>query len=298
MKSPQGSNAAILGLAFITFVIIFGLIGFYQGIEVGEADRAEIAAQTHHENTAEQIEKACVSADLAAFRVCVEEAIQTSGEYQRAERDLAAQKNMATYAKWLLALSVFTTVVTAFGVWFVKITLDETRKAVKSADDAVGATREIGEAQIRPYLSIRTQMNGCPPRDKLETPCSMGLEIANSGVSLAKVLEIRAVSFIAPVPLPPMFEIPTRGEIIRKSGIVSPSLPLETGADVAPMSAAMAAEVTRFTEGKQYAIHVYASVLYKGVSSDSTYRTTYCANLIYTPDGVFVATNTQHNDAT
>lgn len=157
MRSPQKSDAAILSLAFITFAIIFGLIGFYQGIEVGEADRAEIAAKTHHENAAEQIKNACVGADLAAFRVCVEEAIQTSGEYQRAERDLAAQKNMAIYAKWLLALSVFTSAVTAFGVWFVKITLDETRRAVASADAAVGVTREIGQAQVRAYVSFEAK---------------------------------------------------------------------------------------------------------------------------------------------
>jgi hypothetical protein len=79
--------SGVQALAFLTFSMIFGLIGFYQDIEVGEADRAEVAAQTHHENAAQHIEKTCVGPDVASIRVCVEEAIQTSGEYQRAERD-------------------------------------------------------------------------------------------------------------------------------------------------------------------------------------------------------------------
>jgi hypothetical protein len=35
---------------------------------------------------------------------------------------------------------------------FIKSTLDETRKAVKSAEDAVEVTRAIGQAQVRSHL--------------------------------------------------------------------------------------------------------------------------------------------------
>lgn len=57
---------------------------------------------------------------------------------------------MAVFAKWLLALNDFTTGVTIVGVWFVRDTLIETRRAVRSADDAVAVTREIGHSQLRP----------------------------------------------------------------------------------------------------------------------------------------------------
>ncbi len=60
-----------------------------------------------------------------------------------------------SYAQWLMAiLSVLATGTSIWAVYLLKESLRETRNAVKSADDAVAVTREMGEAQVRPYLSF------------------------------------------------------------------------------------------------------------------------------------------------
>lgn len=157
--SKHQSDTGIVTLGAVTFFIIFFLIGYYQGFDVGKANQAEIAAKEHHENTKQQIRKSCIETDLVNLSRCVEKAIQTSGEYQRAERDLTAQQNMATYAKWLLGITTLMSAVTVLGIWFVKKTLDETRRAVKAAEDTVGITRRIGEAQVRGYVADYTPQN-------------------------------------------------------------------------------------------------------------------------------------------
>lgn len=92
--------------------------------------------------------------DAALISECIEKAIHASVENQRAEKDLAAQQNMAFYALWLLAISTLTTGITAFGVWYVRRTLVETSEAVRAADDAVAVTREIGRKQTRAYVVV------------------------------------------------------------------------------------------------------------------------------------------------
>lgn len=60
---------------------------------------------------------------------------------------------MALWALGMLVVSTLMMLVSALGVWWIRDTLNETRRAVKAADDAVTATRDIGEAQTRAYVS-------------------------------------------------------------------------------------------------------------------------------------------------
>lgn len=60
-----------------------------------------------------------------------------------------------TYAQWFMAILALAA--TGISIWAIRIlrnTLDQTRYAVKSAEDAVEVTREIGEAQVRAYLQF------------------------------------------------------------------------------------------------------------------------------------------------
>ena len=59
------------------------------------------------------------------------------------------------WAQWAMALTgLGALLVSIWAVRLLKATLKETRDAVRAADDAVGVTREIGEAQTRAYLSL------------------------------------------------------------------------------------------------------------------------------------------------
>jgi len=76
----------------------------------------------------------------------VESANAESGE-QQAYYDLKAQQDMAAWAFGMLIVTIWLSVITLFGVGFVWRTLVETKKMA-------GVTREIGQAQVRAYLSF------------------------------------------------------------------------------------------------------------------------------------------------
>ncbi len=131
--SDRSQDRSILALARVIFAAIFGLIGYYQGVEVGQSAHAQNYANAHGEYAVDKIERACVGLNATLMRECIQDAIEASVEQQRAEKDLSAHQNMAMWAKWLLALTCVSTAVTAFGVWYVRRTLiqaSETNVAV------------------------------------------------------------------------------------------------------------------------------------------------------------------------
>lgn len=163
---PHGDrlhHASLIILALAVAVYVIWLVGVNRGVEEGQATGAEYRAQVHHENAAEEIERNCLLLDGPEQTVCIQEAIETSGEYQRAEQDLAAQENMAKFAKRLLDVTAITAGVTTFGLVFIWRTLqytrtaaehtgtmlEEARKATLAAEAAVVVTRDLGEAQVR-----------------------------------------------------------------------------------------------------------------------------------------------------
>lgn len=116
---------------------------------------------------------------------CVIEALKIQSEQQYAAADLKAQQEMATWAHLMF-------IVTGAGVIFIAQTLDATRAAVreakdatKAAQDAVDVTREIGEAQVRAYLTVAHAMIRFEDR----TP-RLFLTIRNAGQSPARNIRI------------------------------------------------------------------------------------------------------------
>lgn len=79
---------------------------------------------------------------------------QTSRNEWRQEQDLRAQRDMAKWAFIMLWVTGASVAVTSLGVVYVALTLQETRRAVKAADDAVAVTREIGNKQLRAYIGV------------------------------------------------------------------------------------------------------------------------------------------------
>ena len=181
-KRDRGNDSAIVALAVTLFLVIFSLIGFYQGIEVGQTRSAQVNAEKHHDDATDYIESTCMGLDTVALRVCIQEAVETSGEYQRAEYDLAAQQNMSEWAKWLLILTMLGTTVTVIGVVFVWKTLLATQAAV-------AATQESSRDANRAYVDVDAVMffwgsqAGQSPEIKIS--------LRNSGATPAKWYQIR-----------------------------------------------------------------------------------------------------------
>lgn len=89
-------------------------------------------------------------------------------------------------AQWVIAFTgVFALLLSVWAVWLLKATLVATREAVKSANDAVEVTRDLGEAQIRAYLYCRSAKYK-RSREHIDAI----VEIGNSGQSPASDVSI------------------------------------------------------------------------------------------------------------
>ena len=127
----------------------------------------------------------------------VESPVSTPANETRTEhkQDIPADRNKEPYdyprtnvgdgwAQWaMVVLSFFTLCVSVCAVLLLKNTLKATRDAVRSADDAVGVTRDIGEKQIRACLSVVD--GGITTIDKTQTSCGFFITAKNSGQSPA-----------------------------------------------------------------------------------------------------------------
>lgn len=95
----------------------------------------------------------------------------------REEQDLYAQRDMAKWALWMFIVSTAGVVVGAFGLYFLKRTLDETSAMTL-------ATREIGENQTKAYISLTKAF--IVLEDAPINSLSLRVEIKNDGATPAK----------------------------------------------------------------------------------------------------------------
>jgi hypothetical protein len=103
----------------------------------------------------------------------VKEVIESTREAQRSEYDLSAQEAMADSAFWMMLSSVIGSAVGAFGVFYLALTLAETRLAVKAAEDAVKVSRAylhvesikfwVGDRTINPKAIAWVKNSGETP---------------------------------------------------------------------------------------------------------------------------------------
>jgi hypothetical protein len=95
----------------------------------------------------------------SAIRVLIAEEDKRATEAQesREKRDLNAQEAMADWAKWMFFATLATVLLTFVALVYIRKTLIETQDAVRAADATVIATREIGQAQVRAYLSFEIE---------------------------------------------------------------------------------------------------------------------------------------------
>lgn len=136
----------IAGVAIIIFAT-----GRTAGVDVG---RNEVSAREHYEAVKNTALAACIDTEPSALRQCVIKSTETAQNQSESRQDLYAQQDMSRWAFWMMIISGCTLLITGLGIVWIRDTLVETRRAVKAADDAVKVTRDIGEAQIRPYISI------------------------------------------------------------------------------------------------------------------------------------------------
>ena len=180
-RSYWGKFSKIAGLAALVWLAF----GFYSalswhsnGLENEAAQRTEI----HRQNAEDRIVRVCAS-DPAKIK-CIYEARQTQRENEREEQDLAAQKVTAWWTKTMGIAALIGMALSAVGVWLVKTTFDETRKANEIA-------KETLFRQLRAYVtaeSIETDENN--RLTKYSGFSCVKITINNSGATPANSVKI------------------------------------------------------------------------------------------------------------
>jgi len=183
-----------------------------------EPRQEESAADTQQDGEAEQqptIDLTPALNDIeSAIRdlIAEEDKIAAEAQESREARDLNAQEAMADWAKWMFFATLATVGLTFVALVYIRRTLLETKEAVRAADETVVATREIGQAQVRAYLSFDVEEvefrapvlapdDASSPRPNIVV--SLQCRIANSGQSPASEVSM-------------IFDI---GEIVPGNGI-------------------------------------------------------------------------------
>ena len=150
MSDSGGVNVSKAGLkgGMIAAIIFCSLCIGYGLLETAKYERqANDKSREYAKYTRDKVAEACVGIPRLEKVKCLNEAIDAQREYETNQQDLATQKTSALWACIMGAAAVFGMALSAVGVWLVKITFDETRKANEIA-------RDIGGQQVRAYVHI------------------------------------------------------------------------------------------------------------------------------------------------
>lgn len=147
---------AVLGIG--AYWAMFYSAGFGSGYNEREA---QIEAQHYATETANQIERECSAKAGEAARECIADIVKAERESQRNESDLAAQWKAADWVMWASIIAGAQLIATVIGLYYIKGTLDETRKAVEDTSEATEAmreankiARETSKRQMRAYVGV------------------------------------------------------------------------------------------------------------------------------------------------
>jgi hypothetical protein len=166
-------------IAAILCAIIIGL-GLSQSADYErQADnkRAEYA-----EYIGEKVAQDCIRIPHIERLRCVNEAFEAKRDYEADQYDLEAQRQSALWAYIMGAAAVIGVALSAIGVWLVKTTFDETRKA----NDL---SAKFQRARIKVTLKIV---------DNVDFTYIVGIEAENIGASVATDVYVRFGIFNEP----------------------------------------------------------------------------------------------------
>ena len=148
MSDSGGVNVSKAGLkgGMIAAIIFCSLCIGYGLLETAKYERqANDKSREYAKYTRDKVAEACVGIPRLEKVKCLNEAIDAQREYETNQQDLATQKTSALWACIMGAAAVFGMALSALGVWLVKTTFDETRKANDIA-------RTTAYRQLRPYV--------------------------------------------------------------------------------------------------------------------------------------------------
>lgn len=199
MSRSGGVNVSKAGLitgviAAIIICVCFIGYGLWEGSKYER--QADNQSAEYAKYTSQKIAKACVGIpDLESIK-CRYDALDAQREYEHNQRDLIAQRQSALWAYIMGAAAVIGMALSAFGVWLVKATFDETRRGneIAASDAATNAhhlnqTRDAAVLSERAIVTIEPSLLLPPPLD-IPNGFMAEIKVKNVGRSPARILRI------------------------------------------------------------------------------------------------------------
>ncbi|MDX8356816.1 hypothetical protein [Sphingopyxis terrae] len=196
----ERNKALILAITVATIVVAsYAAMFISAGYQSGYNDRkAKVEARHYANDAAKDIERSCGELPPSRARECIGEIITAQRENERSESDLAAQWESAEWAKWAGVAALAQLLATVIGLYYIKGTLDETRKAVEDTSEATDAMRKANEIALdgsRAWMriddivlkTVATQIG-----DKLSVVIMLDANVSNVGN--APALEVSVFS--------------------------------------------------------------------------------------------------------
>jgi hypothetical protein len=145
-------------------------------------------ATQYYSETTQHSPDACRSVmdeeGFVGWLTCLADKIGPDGGVKQSEYDLEAQQDMAAWAFGMLIITVWLTLITLFGVFFVWRTLKATQEMAKD-------TRYIGIAQTRPWLSLKLEVGSDLIFNEEGARIAIIATLVNHGHSPAIAVDIR-----------------------------------------------------------------------------------------------------------
>jgi hypothetical protein len=187
LRGYRGIIAKVAGLAILAALAFVGLRqlqSYSDGLEQYAAYRSDI----HRQNAEYRIKRVCPTAPSQVE--CVDQTRQAKRENQRAEQDLAAQKVTAWWTQVMGVAALIGMGLSAVGVWLVKTTFDETRKANEHSEAALNHAKNMAVLELRPYVAVE-KIEFAGYNDLMVYP-DVVIAIKNFGSTPANDFEIEA----------------------------------------------------------------------------------------------------------
>lgn len=161
--SNRSGNSKAIDWAFpLTGIIIAIALAWGVGwLQAREEYNRQQTPKAYAEAAKKDAERACIGIDPRAVFECVSEKAETAYQTAHDEQDLSAQQRAASSALITAVLSFLALVLSGFGVWFVKKTLDATLAAVEDTGRATEAMERQNELVVqaqRPWLTIQARI--------------------------------------------------------------------------------------------------------------------------------------------
>lgn len=140
----------LFGVAFALLILAFTWQVSTDRATFREAARQQ--AEGYARDSAGRMARLCETRRGEALHACIAAVLDASREHQRAEQELAAQREVASWTLYMLMLSAAALLVSGFGLAALLRTIVQGKEGLKRADEANRIALETGQRQLRAYL--------------------------------------------------------------------------------------------------------------------------------------------------